>query len=190
MPLIRAYLCYAPNSVVFVATDDSRRLKEVQAAMSGAGAPPLVWRVGSTRSVGSRNPGVHATEYRRSTTGAFAASKLGEDVLVDTLVLSKADFLIGSQSAITEFALYLKPLLLNRSFTFGIHGHPLPRELDMGGVPVMNNQTWAPERCTMRTQLRVPCGNAAARLCGINATLGNSISRPPNLATGQLLTPE
>ena len=174
MPLIRAYLCYAPNAVVFVATDDNRRLKEVQAAISGAGAPSLVWRAGTTRSVGSHNPGVHATEYRRNTTEAFAASKLGEDVMVDTLILSKADFLIGSQSAITEFALYLNPLLLNRSFTFGIHGHPLPRELDMGGVPAMKNQPWASERCSMRTQLRVLCGNAAARLCGTTPVRNSS----------------
>ena len=51
---------------------------------------------------------------------------LATEVLVDSLLLSRTDFLLKCTSAVSEFALYWTPSLINRSFDFCLHEHPLP----------------------------------------------------------------
>ena len=47
-------------------------------------------------------------------------------VLLDTLLLSKCDFLIKTASSVSEFAIYYNPALANRSYDFSLKGQPLP----------------------------------------------------------------
>mmetsp|Transcript_27876 Transcript_27876/g.63983 ORF Transcript_27876/g.63983 Transcript_27876/m.63983 type:complete len:459 (-) Transcript_27876:1468-2844(-) len=53
----------------------------------------------------------------------------GLQVLLDTLLLSKCDFLLKPSSAVSEFAIYFNPRLANNSYDFNLHGQPLPRWL-------------------------------------------------------------
>ena len=55
---------------------------------------------------------------------------VGEDVLVDTLLLARAAFLLKSVSAVGEFAVYWSEggRLLERSYDFNLEGRqPVPR---------------------------------------------------------------
>ena len=47
-------------------------------------------------------------------------------MLVDTLLLSRVDYLIKSNSAVSEFAIYYNPKLVNRSYDFSLPGQALP----------------------------------------------------------------
>ena len=47
-------------------------------------------------------------------------------MLVDTLLLSRADYLLKSNSAVGEFAIYYNPQLVNRSYDFSLPGQALP----------------------------------------------------------------
>lgn len=175
LPLIRAYLCHAPGAVIFVATEDKMQLEEAQRVLrklpKGA---RFLFREAATRTKGELNAGVHATVLlnsvrQRNTSldvtryvNAFAPEHLGADVMIDTLLLSRSNFLIGVQSAVTEYALYFNPRLLNHSFTFGISKHPWPVELSWGGVDA-STASW--DQCSKSTQATVPCGPAHAQLC-------------------------
>ena len=57
---------------------------------------------------------------------AGRAHAKGVEVLLDTLLLSKCDFLLKSASAVSEFALYFNPHLINRSYDFGLEDQPSP----------------------------------------------------------------
>ena len=50
----------------------------------------------------------------------------GVEVLLDTLLLAKCDFLLKSSSAVSEFALYYNPRLHNQSYDFSIPDQPPP----------------------------------------------------------------
>ena len=169
LPLIRAFLCAHPRAFVFVASDDIDRMVESTKVLMPKVGRRLLWRDDVTRNHGQYNPGVHASfllagmrkhnasslrEWERS----LAPDKLGEDVLVDTLLLSRSNFLLGTQSAVTEYAHYFNPTLLNHSFTFGIAGHPMPAELRRGGV-----DAW--DKCDADTTNTVVCGPSSAKLC-------------------------
>ena len=54
------------------------------------------------------------------------AHRRGLEVLIDTLLLSRCDFLLKGASAVSEFALYFSPSLANQSFDFSIRDHPRP----------------------------------------------------------------
>ena len=75
---------------------------------------------GSTGPVWSGSSG--DTGYRR-----------GVEVLVDTLLLSRCEFLLKSASAVSEFAIYLNPRLAEESYDFNIDDQPPPRWWPAGG---------------------------------------------------------
>ena len=50
----------------------------------------------------------------------------GLEVLIDTLLLSRCDFLLKSASAVSEFAIYFSPRLALASYDFQIPGAPFP----------------------------------------------------------------
>lgn len=113
MPLINAYLCEHPDASVFVATDDQRMLEELQQLMP-AGVP-LIWNEVS-RGRGVLNPAFHASELNSTR----APSSLGYEVMLDTLLLAKCDFLIKSNGAVSEFALYLNEKLLSNHYDLSL----------------------------------------------------------------------
>ena len=77
-----------------------------------------------------------STQHLRSTTAGGARRRparpaaVGEDVLVDTLLLARAAFLLKSVSAVGEFAVYWSEggRLLERSYDFNLQTRqPVPR---------------------------------------------------------------
>ena len=74
------------------------------------------------------NPAVHARgKYGTAPPhNASVAARLGREALVDTLLLSQCDFLLGSVSALTSYAVLLNPRLHERSFLWDLEGQPLP----------------------------------------------------------------
>ena len=160
LSLIRAYLCRWPNARIFAASDDARLLEALRAVLRRiAVSPPspgnasdrLITRTGvvrgRSRSIGKGlNPGVHAREMpswvsnmvlselheaRLPTHNASHAAQLGADVLTDTLLLSQCDYLLGSTSAVTSYAILLGPERLHgHSFLWDVLGHPAPKWAD------------------------------------------------------------
>ena len=139
LPLIRAYLCHRPGAAVFVATDDTRLLGKLRAALgselSTTGAPPIVLAQadairGQTPGRGrpTLNPAVHARGKRGTAArpNASVAARLGREALLDTLLLSQTDFLVGSVSALTSYALLLSPHLEQHSFLWDLEDQPPP----------------------------------------------------------------
>jgi hypothetical protein len=128
--------------VIFVATDDARMLDTLRAALTNrslAVTPPGVQapRLLSRNSIRGRsqwrrmglNPAVHARgkhgyiaaeDQQHSVLNASTAAQLGADALVDTLLLAQSDFLLGSISAVTTYAILLSPRLNAHSFIFDV----------------------------------------------------------------------
>lgn len=152
MPLIRAFLCRWPHARVFAATDDARMLERMQDLLLHDRSLHM-WTAnrtlmardavrGRSPNVGrSPNPGVHARSNTSfSHLGKFhrvpmltdaLAARLGEDALVDTLLLSQVDFAIGTAvSALTSYATLFNPRLETDSFIYDVIGHPLPSWTD------------------------------------------------------------
>ena len=90
-------------------------------------ATSLVFRAGVLRgaSPSSRNVGLNSG-YHAHLLNTSGDPSLGRDVLLDTLLLSRTDFLLKSCSSVSEFALYWTPHLINRSYDFTLTGSPLP----------------------------------------------------------------
>ena len=124
-PLVRAFLCHRPRARVFVATDDAGLLAELQASVA-EWLPPsrLVWG-DALRGNSSLNPGFDAKEL-----SLHGHPNLASDVLLDTLLLSKCDFLLKSISSVSEFAIYWNPKLHDHSFDVQLKGQPLPSWAD------------------------------------------------------------
>lgn len=131
LPLIKAYLCHRPTAKIFVATDDNRLLTRLRDLLDGT---PILAQSGvvrgSSRGRGlpGLNPGVHARGKRGTAplrNGSLPAT-LGRDVMIDTLLLAQTDFLLGSISAITSFAILLSPRLHEQSFLWDLDSQPLP----------------------------------------------------------------
>ena len=59
--------------------------------------------------------------------GVEHQSQLGLSTLVDTLLLSRCDFLLKPKSAVSEFAIYYSPRLINASYDFELRGQPEPK---------------------------------------------------------------
>ena len=55
-----------------------------------------------------------------------SAHSRGLEVLLDTLLLARCDFLLKPASSVSEFALYFNPRLVNHSFDFELEGQPEP----------------------------------------------------------------
>ena len=66
----------------------------------------------------------------------------GTEVLLDAILLSRCDYLIKANSAVSEFAIYFNPKLINESYDLSIRDQPRP--------------AWAPEAacvtCAVATQ--------------------------------------
>ena len=161
VPLIRAFLCRWPASVIFAASDDERMLSALRTALIDL-APTQHWRLitlgeyvirgrSPRPHIKSLNAAVHArSQY--ATAGANAsnnvtggrgggavrpspaprswnattAAALGSEALLDTILLSQSDFLLGSVSAMTSYAILLNPKLHEHSFLSDLWGQPLP----------------------------------------------------------------
>ena len=63
--------------------------------------------------------------------GGAAAVRKGTEVLLDAILLSRCDYLIKANSAVSEFAIYFNPKLINESYDLSIRDQPRP--------------AWAPE---------------------------------------------
>ena len=133
---VRAYACQTPNLVVFVATDDRDIMETVRStwntsqfwSMKGttcAMPPRVLWR-DSLRGFGRFNAGVLADNRRINLTSSSNAARLGTDVMMDTLLLARSNYLLGSNSAVANFAVYFNPQLQNNSHLIDVRDHPSP----------------------------------------------------------------
>jgi len=137
-PLIAAYLCAHPGSVLFVASDEAAAIREL-AQTYGPKGVRVVWQQHARRSNGTApvhlcdhapRAGVMANaqqEQGRRTTqrgSCELSGSLAHDVLIDTMALASCDFLIKATSFVSEVAIYLNPSLMNNSFDLGLRGHP------------------------------------------------------------------
>jgi len=133
LPVVRAFMCHRPNATIFIATDDSRMLNTMASALRRRHPRTrLVWR-GATRGHSGANPaGCFSVPLKELNTSHPCVNQskshvtLGEEVMMDTLLLSRADYLIKSLSSVSEFSLYLNPLLINNSYDINLLNHPLP----------------------------------------------------------------
>ena len=75
---------------------------------------------------------VYADNRRLNLTSASDATKLGAEVLIDTLLLARSSFLVGSNSAVVNYAMYFNPQLQNNSYLLDVSGQPRPPWLRYG----------------------------------------------------------
>jgi len=99
LPYVDAYLKQVPSGTVYLATDSSKVLQQLQATTQYRGR--LNWqdealRSNDTTAVFRMTGGHHETNIQ---------------VLVDILAMSKCEFLLHGLSAVSEAALYLQPTL-------------------------------------------------------------------------------
>ena len=103
--------------LIFLATDDVGYQRAI------------VQRYGVHRVAQLHNGDVRRAEGEQAIWKQHAAEtahEKGLDVLLDTLLLSKCDFLLKSASAVSEFALYFAPRLINRSYDFSLEDEQVP----------------------------------------------------------------
>ena len=155
--LLRAFLCRWPNARIVAASDDTRMIDALDLVLrripvwppsSGNASDRLITRAalrGRSRYEGKGlNPGVHAKSLPgfvkhiqkgdpsgyQQPHNATVAAQLGADILIDTLILSQCDYLLGSVSAVTSYAVMLNPRLHEHSFIWDMLGHPAPNWID------------------------------------------------------------
>lgn len=123
-PLIRAFCCHhsGREHAVFVASEDARLVAWLRARMEQElPRTLLVEQSGVVRTTSRFAPGVALNGTSQ------VLGSLGGEVLMDTLLLSRCDYLLKPQSAVSEFATYLNPLLAVNSYqTFNMAGQPRP----------------------------------------------------------------
>jgi len=100
---------------------------------------------------------------------ASGALRLGEEVVVDTLLLSRCDYLLRPQSAVSEWAIYYNPHLINNSWTLTVNPNaPItgasvnPPRPDWMRQDV-NNETGCIESCIPGANARYSPGTRSAR---------------------------
>jgi len=116
-PLIDAYLTAFSNAVIFLATDDD----EYARIMTNRYRKQLVQQQSEHLHV---RRGSDRTAIWRQ--GSNASAHLGTQVLVDSLLLARCTFLLKSNSAVSEFAIFFNTDLINQSFDYAIHDNPIP----------------------------------------------------------------
>lgn len=110
-PLIDRYLERRPDALLLVATDSPAFLRDVEQRYRGR---------------------IAVYSALRSDVNVFADAsvadnyKKGEDALVDSLLLSCANFLIKPASALSEFSVYFNP---------GLHNHTIEMQYQVGAPP-------------------------------------------------------
>lgn len=139
---LNAFMCHFPNAIVFVATDNEVSLEAVrQWSLSSRRRAPVVSRPAiRSRSHRSKcdqglctktNPGVHAHVLNLTA----QAATLGKDVLLDTLLLSRANFLLKGTSAVADFALYFNPALAANTVDYELSWSPQPDWANLSRCP-------------------------------------------------------
>ena len=121
-PLIDGFLAQRGScAMVYLATDDARYQ---QAVIDRYGAQRVAQLNDGkiTRAAGSR-------AIWRDDRSISSPHQKGLEVLLDTLLLAKCDFLLKSASSVSEFAIYFNPRLANRSYDFNLQGQPRPQFL-------------------------------------------------------------
>ena len=118
-PLIDAYLAAnegpgKPNVTIYLATDDTG-YHDATVAKYGK-------RVGQQANV-DRATGDNAVWKAASSAGAH---KRGMQVMLDSLLLSKCSYILKSNSAVSEFAIYFNPKLIENSYDFGLPDRKSP----------------------------------------------------------------
>ena len=102
----------APGPLIYLATDDAT----YQAAVVRRYGAHRVAQLFDGRV--SRATGKQAIWKTRGSADDASAHSRGLEVLLDTLLLSRCDYLLKSASAVSEFAIYFNPALINRSHDF------------------------------------------------------------------------
>ena len=133
-PLLDAYVAAHDDALIFVATDDRRYMRMLLerygdgTAAGGSGRVVYYRRAAAQGATARVLPGYDGQ-------GAIGDRSLppyekGEDVLVDALLLSKADFLLKTASGVAEFAMWAAPALgaryLDLQYTDRFRSQPLP----------------------------------------------------------------
>lgn len=108
-PHIDEYIDANGDCLIFVATDQRQFLDRMRARYKDR-----VISYDSIRASGWRNP------FEKP---AGEGYKLGEDVLIDALLLSRCDFLLKCTSAVGEYAMYFNRHL--KCIDLNLHGGPL-----------------------------------------------------------------
>ena len=146
-------MCHFPGAIVFVATDNEVSLEAVrQWSLRSRHRAPVVSRpaIRSRVRVGSRhNPGVHAHVLNLTA----QAATLGEDVLLDTLLLSRANFLLKGRSAVAEFALYFNPALAANTVDYELSSSPQHDWANLSRCPGSGAAGESAERKSNRSSL-------------------------------------
>ena len=110
----------APGPLIYLATDDAT----YQAAVVRRYGAQRVAQLFDGRV--SRATGKQAIWKTRGSADDASAHSRGLEVLLDTLLLARCDFLLKPASSVSEFALYFNPRLVNHSFDFELEGQPEP----------------------------------------------------------------
>lgn len=111
-PFVDAYLVTYPGSLLYVATDDGHLLQDFldlypqgeSAGRPGVQSPKIVFQREAARGV-SHQLGVHIPSHSSGKAPRSAA----HDVIIDTLMLSKCDYLLKTTSAVSELAHVFNP---------------------------------------------------------------------------------
>eukprot|EP00656_Telonema_subtile_P026397 TRINITY_DN2836_c0_g1_i1.p1 TRINITY_DN2836_c0_g1~~TRINITY_DN2836_c0_g1_i1.p1 ORF type:complete len:1301 (-),score=259.34 TRINITY_DN2836_c0_g1_i1:157-4059(-) len=123
VPYIERYLALHPGAVVYVATDSPSFLAQLRALV----------------------PDVHFMSSDRTEANAFldksvaSKARLAADVLIDALILSESDFILHTNSAVSEYAIYFNPRLRDSSINVQYGFTTMTRMSIMRGVPQVNS---------------------------------------------------
>lgn len=109
-----------PNPRIVLATDDANYARRV---VQRYGASVVRQQRGGEYLVRDSRGGA----MWKMRTKLYRAHLMGVQVLLDTLLLSRCDYLLKAASAVSEFAIYFSPRLINNSFDFQIPSPNHPR---------------------------------------------------------------
>lgn len=124
-PLIDAWLAQlrGEEGHIFLATDDAGFAAQVVARYGTA----RVRQQAAVERAAVTNSTATGMGPLWSGSSGDAGYRRGVEVLVDTLLLSRCEFLLKSASAVSEFAIYLNPRLAEASYDFNIDDQPPPQ---------------------------------------------------------------
>merc|ERR1711924_81652 len=120
-PFIDAFLATHPGVLIFLATDGRPLLEQFLKAYPPDGGadgkgPRVVYQHHAARVTGHAH-GISTPAH----SGAKAPIGAAHDVIRDTYLMSKADYLLKTTSSVSELAIAISPSqLFNHSFDFGL----------------------------------------------------------------------
>ena len=121
--------------VVLLATDDQQYFNATVARYGRRVATQNGGEI--QRAVG------HANMYEAVSSDAL---RVGEEVITDTLLLSRSDFLLRLDSAVSEWAIFYNPRLIANSWTFGASNGEAPSWMN---ATVAGACVTSPEICAL-----------------------------------------